>query len=159
MAEIAGDDTQLSLVSDSGVGVIDDPAQGVLPFYGQAIYDAFATGEESWGVLQNLPEWAFPTPDLLLATGAVIPNSLVTEFFRNLSEYKPNARLATTTSNLDEVQIGFYILMKGPGDPQQAAGEWYCTMQAMTEGTAFLSNYRSFIQYGGFHTFIFDEGF
>ena len=32
-------------------------------------------------------------------------------------------------------------------------------MQAMREGTALLSNYRSFVQDGGFHTYVFGDVF
>ena len=73
-----------------------------------------------------------------------------------LSDYKPDAHMASLTSNLDLVQIFFYELMDGavPPDPGLPA-EWYRSMAEITATTADdLFNYRFFIDDGTFHTFL-----
>ena len=157
VAEMFQEHTQLNLVSDSAVGVIDspDPTQQ-LSFYGDAIYDAAAPGSESWGVEANLPPWVPGLDSSLLYAASSSPNSLVPSVFATLANYRPDARFASITPNLDLVQIQFYGIMKGAFD-DVTAGEWYFTMADLTGQTAALPNYRFFIEDGTFHTFIFSD--
>lgn len=157
VVEMFDENTRLNLVSDSAIGVIDtqDPAQQ-LSFYSDAIYDPDAPGSESWGVEANLPPWVPGLDSSLLYAAASSPNSLVPSFFAALGNYKPEAKLASITPNLDLVQIQFYGIMKGVFD-DVTAGEWYFTMAALTSQTAALPNYRFFIEDGTFHTSIFSD--
>ena len=168
VAERAGDETALSLVADSGIGVIDNPLPEPLDFYETAIYEA--SGGDSWGVAQNVPEAVyagngFATAEDYLEHQAGSPNSLMPSILFALSRL-PNARVATVTPNVDGVQIGFYGLMNALNQPSrplsefQAAAEWFCSMAAMTTGTAAVSpGYSYFIEGGNFHTFIFGDVF
>jgi hypothetical protein len=78
--------------------------------------------------------------------------------FAALSDYRPDAHIASLTTNLDGVQVFFYGLMKGVVPPDlPTALEWYLSMAQMTALTASLPNYRFFIDAGTFHTFIGDN--
>ncbi len=139
---------RLSLISDAAIGVQNES------FYKTGIYDP-ATGTANWGVERNLPPWVPGLDEGLLATQVAYPSGLVRSIFGALSAYKPDARLATLTSNLDGVQIGFYGLMVGDFPPGiGTAIDWYTTMAIETALTAQLPNYRFFIDDGTFHTFI-----
>lgn len=140
---------RLSLVSDAAIGVMTQS------FYETAIYNPAAPGSENWGVAQNLPTWVPGFDEALLQLGWASPNSFLPSVFFALSNYKPDAKLASLTSNLDGVQIGFYGLMRGVFPPDATiAIEWYVNMAGMTAAAAALPNYRYFIDAGGFHTFI-----
>ena len=168
VAERAGDETALSLVADSGIGVIDNPLPEPLDFYATAIYAE--SGEDSWGVAQNVPRAVyagngFATAEDYLEDQAGSPNSLMPSILFALSRL-PNARVATVTPNLDGVQIGFYALMNVLNQSPrllpdtQAAVEWNCSMVGMTTRTAAVSpGYTYFIEGGGFHTFVFGDVF
>ena len=68
--------------------------------------------------------------EALLAQGAALPNGFVPSVFAALAAYKPDARLASLTSNLDLVQIGVYGLMRGVFPPDATiAVEWYFAMR------------------------------
>jgi hypothetical protein len=162
VAEKAGSDTRLNLISDSAVGIIDTPEAidkpGPLPFYAQAIYNSENPGTESWGVARNLPSWVFgPHPDAFLELSAEKPVSLVPAFFSALQAYAPDANLASITTNADLVQIGFYGLMKGGSAGLGEIFEWYGQTVGLTQYMAALPNYRSFIEDGACHTFIFTD--
>jgi len=140
---------RLSLISDAAIGVLTQD------FYTSTIYNPADPGSESWGVGDNLPSWVPGFNEALLAQGAAFPNGFVPSVFAALAAYKPDARLASLTSNLDLVQIGFYGLMRGVFPPDATiAGEWYFAMAQMTAATASLPSYRFFIDAGDFHTFI-----
>ena len=64
--------------------------------------------------------------------------------------------MASLTTNLDEVQVGFYFLMQELPPPPIGfvAFQWYVNMKQMTAAAATLPNYRFFIEDGTFHTFI-----
>jgi hypothetical protein len=141
----------LNLISDAGVGVL------TADFYKTAIFDPANPGAANWGVQGNLPSWVPGFADLL-AQGAAYPTGFVPSVFAALAAYKPDAHLASLTTNLDLVQIFFYGLMKGVVPPDTAtAAEWYFTMKALTAASASLPNYRFFIDAGTFHTFIGDN--
>lgn len=166
VAELTSRKTKLSLVSDSAIGVFDNPQYpGTLPFYTTAIYNPAARGTESWGVARNLPSWAFGDRahvEAFLNQGANYRLGFVPSIFATLGRYKREANLATVTTNLDAVQIGFYTLMKGPFNedpPALSARQWYRAMARMTATTASLPNYRFLIDNGACHTFIFTENF
>lgn len=148
VAELTGK-ARLNLIADASIGV------QTRDFYTTAIYNPDDPGSESWGVLDNLPSWVPGLDEGLLAQGAAFPNGFVPSVFAVLSDYKPDAHLASLTSNLDEVQIFFYGLQKGEFPPSiPTAVEWYFTMDQMLDQTATLPNYRFFIDDGTFHTFI-----
>jgi hypothetical protein len=140
---------RLNLISDAAIGVLTEQ------FYTTAIYNPANPGSESWGFPDNLPSWVPGFDEALLAQGAAFPNGFLPSIFAALTNYKPDARLASLTSNLDLVQIAFYGLMKGELVPSDATvAEWYFAMAQMTAATATLPNYRFFIDAGTFHTFI-----
>jgi hypothetical protein len=164
VAQKTSSKARLNLISDSGVGVIDDPTPfdnlgnpSPLPFFSEAIYNP--AGGESWGVAQNLPFWVFgPYPEAFLAASANSPLQLLPSFFIALGQYKPDAKLAAITTNSDITQVFFYGLMKGVVPPTgQEFGEWYGAMSFMTSApsVAGLPNYRYFIENGQCHTFLF----
>lgn len=165
VAALTNSKARLNLISDSAIGVIDspDPDYSPLSFYTTAIYNPEAPGTESWGVAQNLPPWVFGEyPEAFLAQGAENLLGFVPSVFAALDHYKPDAKLASLTPNLDQTQIGFYILMKRPPNPGTTEFfEWYGAMIEMTAATTGLSpNYRFFIENSNCHTFIFtDEEF
>jgi hypothetical protein len=143
---------RLNLISDAAIGVLTES------FYRTAIFDPANPGTESWGVQQNLPPWVPGFDDALLFQGAAFPNSFVPLVFAALSDYRPDAHIASLTTNLDGVQVFFYGLMKGVVPPDlPTALEWYLSMAQMTALTASLPNYRFFIDAGTFHTFIGDN--
>ena len=138
-----------NLICDSAIGVLNQD------FYTTAIYDLAFPGSESWGVQRNLPSWVPNFDEALLAQGVAFPNGFMPSVIATVARYKPDANLASLTSNLDFVQIFFYGLMKGVVPPDEAtAGEWYLSMAQITAATATLPNYRYFIDDGTFHTFI-----
>lgn len=164
VAQKTGSKARLNLISDSGVGVIDDPTPSdnpgnpsPLPFFSEAIYNP--AGGESWGVAQNLPFWVFgPYPEAFLAASANNPLELLPSVFIALGQYKPDAKLAAITTNSDITQVFFYGLMKGVVPPTgQEFVEWYGAMSFMTGAPAVagLPNYRYFIENGQCHTFLF----
>lgn len=137
-----------SLVSDAAIGVLNED------FYTTAIFDPANPGSESWGVQDSLPPWVAGFNGLL-AQGAAFPQGFLPSVFAALADYKPDARMASLTTNLDLVQVFFYGLMKGVVPPDAAtAGEWYFLMTQITAAAAALPNYRFFIEEGTFHTFI-----
>lgn len=135
-----------SLISDAAIGVLTDD------FYRTAIFDPASPDSASWGVEGSLPSWV-PGFDTILAQGAAFPNGFVPSVFAALAAYKPDAKMASLTTNLDLVQVFFYSLMKGE-PPAAVAGEWYFWMTQLTAAAASLPNYRFFIEDGTFHTFI-----
>jgi len=140
---------RLNLISDAAIGVLTQS------FYTTAIFNPADPGSENWGVQQNLPSWVPNFNEALLVQGAAFPNGFVPSVFAALADYKPNAHMASLTSNFDLTQIGFYGLMTGVFPPDAAtAFEWYVSMSLMTAATASLPNYRFFIDAGAFHTFI-----
>ncbi|MBT8067224.1 MAG: pectinacetylesterase family protein [Gammaproteobacteria bacterium] len=143
---------RLNLISDAAIGVMNQS------FYTTAIYNPVDPGSESWGVLDNLPAWVPGLNEALLYQGAMFPSGFVPSVFAALSSYRPDAHLASVTTNLDGVQVFFYGLMKGMVPPDvPTAIEWYVSMAQMTAMTAMLPNYRFFIEAGTFHTFIGDN--
>ncbi len=142
---------RLNLISDAGIGVL------TADFYKTAIFDPANPDSANWGVQGNLPSWV-PGFTGLLAQGAANPIGFVPAVFAALADYKPDAHLASLTTNLDLVQIFFYGLMKGVVPPDAAtAAEWYVAMKGITLLTATVPNYRFFIDAGTFHTFIGDN--
>lgn len=138
-----------NLVSDAAIGVINQA------FFDAALYNP--TGDTSWNIGPNLPA-SVPGFGPLLETAASNPASLVPMAFAALHDWKPDARYASLTTNLDVVQVAFYALMKGELQPTQAtAMEWYGGMQSSVNATASLPNYRFFIEAGTSHTFIGDD--
>ena len=143
-------EAQLNLISDAAIGV------QTADFYREAIYNPTNPGSESWGVSANLPPWVpgFADPDAFLSASVNQPLIFQPLLFGALADYRPDARLASVTTNLDSVQVAFYSLTR-PGVPlPQVAGEWYFAMAGITTATAANGNYRFFIEGGNFHTFL-----
>ena len=137
---------RLNLIGDASIGVLTES------FYREALYNPASPGTESWGFGQNLPSWV-PGYASLLPSGLVDARLIMPAAFAALASYKPAAHFASLTNNLDNVQIGFYGLMKGifpPGLPE--AIEWYGSMKFITLSTAVLPNYRFFIDRSSAHT-------
>ena len=137
---------RLNLVSDAAIGVLTQS------FYETAIYNPSDRGSESWGVDGSLPAWV-PGFETILEDNYAYPNGFLPSVFAALAGYKPDARMASVTTNLDVVQIGFYSLMRET-PPAAVALDWYLGMKAITLATSSLPNYRFFIEDGTFHTFI-----
>jgi hypothetical protein len=157
VAALTNRKARLNLISDSAMGVIDTPYAAQLPFFTTALHNPADPGSESWGVAQNFPSWVFGPPESFLAAGANRPLGFVPAMFSAFANYKPQAKLASITTNLDLVQIGFYGLMKGVSPGQTEAGEWYKAMSSITSETSAAPNYRYFIEDGVCHTSIFTD--
>ena len=145
---------RLHVIADAGIGVIDER------FYKTAIYDPAQPDAAHWGVVDSLPTF-MGLDESFLAAFAEQPLDLVPAWFAELARYKPRARLAMLTSNLDTTQIGFYTVMEleagAPLDPAALALGWYLKMQGITNATEGLRNYRSFIEGGTYHTIVASE--
>jgi hypothetical protein len=77
--------------------------------------------------------------------------------FQALAEYKPDAQLASMTTNLDLVQVGFYGASVPAGTPDAAiAGQWFFAASTMLNATASNGNYRFFLDDGTCHTYLGD---
>lgn len=150
VAEETRKKARLNLISDAAIGVQTPD------FYRDVIYNPAAPGTESWGVADNLPTWvpAFADPDAFLSAAAGNPSVFQPLLFTALADYRPRAKLASLTTNLDLVQVGFYGITRPGVDPTQVAGEWYFAMDAITDATAANANYRFFIEDGTSHTFL-----
>ncbi|MCG5495899.1 pectinacetylesterase family protein [Ectothiorhodospira variabilis] len=148
IAEETSPRTRLNLISDSAMGVQTDD------FYGQVIYDG--SGDERWGFADGLPSWvpAFSDPDVFL--GGATGNALAFKplMFQALGDYRPEARLASVSPNLDGVQIQFYAASLPSAQQPISPSEWYAGLQYIVQQTASVPNYRFFIEEGSFHTFL-----
>jgi hypothetical protein len=149
---------RLNLISDAAIGVQSQP------FYEQAIYKPGDTGNEVWGVVENLPPFVPGLDeDLLNRVGTSgNPSDLTAEIFAALAAYKPDAKLAALTHDLDGVQVSFYALQTNQfgsdGRPtQQAFAEWNQQMLETTNASAANGNYRFFIREGFDHTFLAND--
>ena len=148
IAEATGPGARLNLLSDSALGVQTDE------FFAEVIYDG--SGMESWGVADGLPPWvpAFGNPAAFLSQATGNALGFQPLLFRALGDYRPDARLASVSPNLDGVQIGFYAASR-PGVPQlEAVSDWYRGLRTIITLTAPVPNYRYFIEDGRFHTFL-----
>lgn len=145
---------RLRLIADAGIGVINET------FYKQALYDPGSPDAASWGVVNSLPTF-MGLDEGFLAMYAEQPLFLLPGWFAELSRYRPRARLAMVTSNLDSVQVGFYALMEllagRQGNLALIPLEWYAKMQLITNATETLPNYRSFVEAGTYHTIVADD--
>ncbi|MCG5516502.1 MULTISPECIES: pectinacetylesterase family protein [unclassified Ectothiorhodospira] len=154
IAEETSPRTRLNLISDSAIGVQTDE------FYGHVIYDG--SRNERWGFADGLPSWvpAFRHPDAFLSGASGNALAFKPSIFRALGDYRPDARLASVSPNLDSVQIQFYAaslpLAQQPiiASEQDIASDWYAGLQAIVRQTASVPNYRFFIEDGSFHTFL-----
>ncbi|MEM1187900.1 MAG: pectin acetylesterase-family hydrolase [Pseudomonadota bacterium] len=148
IAEDARPKAKLNLVSDSAVGVQTNE------FYSGVIYDV--DGNDSWGVVDALPPWvpAYSDPDFFLNQATGNAAQFQPLLWQALSSYKPEARLASVTPNLDSVQIGFYAITRPGVSIAEVAAEWYLNALSILNQTAALPNYRIFIEEGAFHTFL-----
>ena len=105
-------------------------------------------GRGSWNT--QLPPWAtgidpasVPGPQLMHAA----------------AQAHPEVRAAQFTTVLDEVQIGFYGVMRGcfslDGACASVPADWYTQMAtAMLTDRATLSNYRHYVAAGSYHTIL-----
>ncbi|WP_405231705.1 pectin acetylesterase-family hydrolase [Lentisalinibacter salinarum] len=142
---------RLNLVSDAAIGVT------TTSFFKTAIYDP-ATGTANWGTEKNLPP-VLDEAALAARADSGNPSALSRDVFGYTAAFYPDAKLASLTTNLDLVQVGFYALARLADDPtvpsEQIALEWYTTMATETFLTSqFIPNYRYYIEDGTFHTFI-----
>ncbi|MEM9385448.1 MAG: pectin acetylesterase-family hydrolase [Pseudomonadota bacterium] len=140
---------RLRLLADAGIGVLNEP------FYTTALFDPQAPEAANWGIANALPNF-MGLDENFLATYVTQPLGLVPGWFAALAQYRPRAKLAMFTSNLDDTQVDFYALMEAldgrPLDDPAIPLEWYLKMQAITNATEGLRNYRTFIEDGTFHT-------
>ncbi len=145
---------RMTLIADAGVGVINES------FYRTALYDPANPGAASWGVVDSVPSF-MGLNEAFLAQYANKPLALLPAWYAELWRYRPWSRMAVLTSNRDTVQIGFYGLMELLGgrldNLLQIPVEWYLKMQAITNATEALPNYRTFIEDGDYHTVIAED--
>lgn len=181
VAEFAHAARRINLISDAAVGVLTED------FFTSVIHDATTPGSSSWAIANNLPAWvpAFQNPDVFLSQAAAqttpvagLPGTnLILGFqpalFSALSEYRPQDRLASITTNADTTQVRFFAASlpstsAGAGgtsaEPQnelalfqQVTGLWYSAAAAMLELTTATPNYRYFMESGACHTFLSDQ--
>ncbi len=148
VAELAPN-ARLRLFSDAGIGVINES------FYRIAMYDPNNPDAANWGVVDALPSF-MGLDENFLAAFTTQPLALVPGWFTELARFRPRAKLAMFTTNLDSTQVDFYALMEAldgrPLDDPAIPLEWYLKMQAITNATEGLRNYRTFIEDGEFHT-------
>jgi hypothetical protein len=127
---------QLSVLADASQGVTTAGFEGGLP------------GRKSWN--PQLAPWVFGND----------PNAVLSgELLRVGAQAYPNGRFGQYTNVADEVQIGFYSVMKqyyGPGGtcPDPAA-DWSSQMLGrLASYTATLPNFRSYTNPGTDHTIL-----
>ncbi|MEE4278154.1 MAG: pectin acetylesterase-family hydrolase [Halieaceae bacterium] len=166
IAEFAPDARRLNLISDAAVGVLTEG------FFQSVIYNTEMPGSSSWAIAENLPPWvpAFASPDSFLqavantAQPTPLPGTnVVTGFqpalFQALSNYRPDARLSSITTNADIVQVQFFGATLPPGalTNLQTIGLWYQVAAEMLSVTAELvPNYEYLLDNGTCHTFLSD---
>ncbi len=129
--------------------VMADSSQGVTTNG----FDTGLPGRQSWN--PQLAPWVFGS-DVTALPGR--------ELMRRAADGQRKARFAQFTTTFDNVQIGFYGLMKqnyGPGGAcPNPAVDWYQQMsqQILADG-ADLGNYRYYVAGGQYHTLLFDDNF
>lgn len=129
--------------------VLADASQGVTT---QA-FDQGTPGRGSWNI-QFAPGAFGPNPSAL--SGPEILRAAVTRF--------PRARVSQFTTAFDQVQIGFYGVMKAFYPPGGAcpnpAIDWYQQMSSkIVSYASTLPNYRYYVAAGGYHTIMSSPGF
>lgn len=131
------------------VSLLADASQGVTT----TAFDTGTPGRNSWN--PQLPPWVFGPAPSSLRGGDVV---------RVLADAYPQSKIAQFTTTLDNVQIGFYGLMKqfyGPGGscPNPVA-DWNQQMLADLQlygSTA--PNYRHYVADGSYHTILREAEF
>lgn len=129
--------------------VLADASQGVTT----TAFDTGIPGRGNWNA--QFAPWVFG------ANASSLPGR---EVMRRAAQGQPKARLAQFTTALDEVQIGFYGVMKqfyGPGGScPNPAVDWYQQMktQIVADGSD-LRNFRFYVAAGQYHTLLRGDNF
>lgn len=129
--------------------VVADASQGVTT----TAFDNGSPGRANWN--PQLAPWVF---------GSSSPAVSGAELMRRAAQGQPRARLGQFTTSFDNVQIGFYGVMKayyGPGGScPNPAVDWYqqMTRQLISDGTS-VRNYRYYVAGGQYHTLLRDDHF
>lgn len=151
VAEQTNPRARMHLISDAAIGVQTQE------FFDDVIYNA--RGDSSWGVVEGLPSWvpAFSDPEAFLSQASADAENFQPLLFRALSDYRPDSKLASITTNFDGVQLGFYGVTRPGVSPVTIATDWYTSLQTIVNTTAATPNYRFFVEDGEFHTFLADD--
>ena len=129
--------------------VLADASQGVTT----TAFDTGTPGRGNWNA--QFAPWVFGANATSLSGG---------ELMRRAAQGQPRARLAQFTTALDNVQIGFYGVMKqfyGPGGScPNPAIDWYQQMktQIVSDGTS-VRNFRFYVAGGQYHTLLRDDNY
>lgn len=127
---------------EANLTVLADASQGVTT----KAFDTGNPGRNSWNI--QLPTWVYGTDPSRVAGN---------DLMRIAAKRMPQARMAQFTTSFDEVQIGFYGVMKqfyGPGGSCSSLPvDWHNQMaaKAKADGRA-LSNYHYYVADGQYHT-------
>lgn len=129
--------------------LLADASQGVTT----AAFDSGNPGRNSWN--PQLAPWVF-------GAGANVASG--PELMRRAALGQPKVKAAQFTTTLDEVQIGFYGLMKqyyGPGGScPNPAIDWYQQMsRQLMADAADVGNYRYYLAGGTYHTLLRGDQF
>ncbi len=126
-------DTKVVQFGDAGLGVTTKD------------FDGFSV----WGTLKNRPEFV---PGLAQAEGSKFTNNLM---YSETAKAFPNNMFSQYTTWTDNVQIGFFLLMGGGKDGQEAGGNWVVGMRSRLTGLqGSLPNFRGYTAWGGTHTIL-----
>ena len=114
---------------------------------------AVAVGVEPSEMLQR------PREEFIARDIAVIVGVGTRQLMHAAAQAHPEVRAAQFTTVLDEVQIGFYGVMRGcfslDGACASVPADWYTQMAtAMLTDRATLSNYRHYVAAGSYHTIL-----
>lgn len=129
--------------------VLADASQGVTT----ETFDTSEPGRLSWN--PQLAPWVFGR-DASLVPGP--------ELMRRAAQGQPHAKLAQFTTQFDEVQIGFYSVIKtfyppGGSCPNPAI-DWYQQMsRQLVSDARRVDNYRFYLAGGGYHTLLRDDNY
>jgi hypothetical protein len=122
--------------------VLADASQGVTT----AAFDSGNPGRNSWN--PQLPQWIFGAPP------TSVPSA---DLLRRAAEAYPRAKISQFTTTLDDVQVGFYGLMKqfyGPGGScPNVAVDWNQQMVGtLNSYGSEVRNFRYYLASGTYHT-------
>ena len=128
--------------------LLADASQGVTT----EAFDTGPVGRNSWN--PQLAPWVFGEAPTML------PGN---QLMRAVAQAHPRSKVAQFTTALDEVQIGFYGLMKqfyGPGGScPNPAIDWNHQMLAALTADAGLPNFRHYLAAGAYHTLLRDDNY
>jgi len=131
------------------LSVLADASQGV----STAAFDSGNPGRNSWN--PQLAPWVY-------GAGSTVPPGR--ELMRRAAQGQPQAKLAQFTTALDDVQIGFYSVMKGyygpGGSCPNPAIDWYQQMKGQLVADANeVPNFSYYLAGGDYHTLLRSPSF